>query len=213
VAAFGFEEASGTTAINSANAAFNGTIRQALHVPGKFGSALSFDGINDWVSVTDTTASPLDLTTGMTIEAWVNSAGAGGWQTVVLKERGAVALSYALYANDGAPEIGGFGAPAGYVRTATADDGVRPTVALTPGVWTHVATTYDRTSQKFYINGVLVATRAQTGNIVVGNGALRIGGNTAFNNEFYTGLIDEVRIYNRALTAAEIGSDMVTPVQ
>ena len=212
MAAFGFEEATGLTAINSVNAAFNGTIRQSLRVAGKIGRALSFDGVNDWVSVADVAASPLDLVTGMTIEAWVNPAAMAGWETVVLKERGAGLLSYALYAHDGAPEAGGFAAPAGYVRASAADQAVRGTVALTPGVWTHIATTYDRTSQNFYVNGVLVAMRAQAGNIAVGNGALRIGGNNAFTGEFYQGLIDEVRIYNRALSAAEIAADMTTPV-
>jgi beta-lactam-binding protein with PASTA domain len=53
VAAFGFEEAAGTTVINSANGAFNGAIFQALRTAtGKIGKALSFDGVNDWVTVT-----------------------------------------------------------------------------------------------------------------------------------------------------------------
>jgi hypothetical protein len=49
VAAFGFEEASGVTAVNSSNAAYNGTILQAARVAaGKIGRGLSFDGVNDW---------------------------------------------------------------------------------------------------------------------------------------------------------------------
>ena len=46
------------------NSAFNGTIRQAVRVAGKIGKALSFDGVDDWVTVTDVTASPLDLCHG-----------------------------------------------------------------------------------------------------------------------------------------------------
>jgi hypothetical protein len=41
---------------------------------------------------------------------------------------------------------------------------------------------------------------------------LRIGGNAIWNNEFFAGLIDELRVYNRALSAAEIQTDMNTPV-
>jgi hypothetical protein len=212
VAAFGFEEATGPTAINSPNAAINGTIRQALRVPGKFGGALSFDGVNDWVTVTDSTASPLDLTTSMTIAAWVNPASMSGWETVVLKERGTGLLSYALYAHDGAPQVSGFAAPAGYVRAGGVDHAVRDAIALPLDTWTHIATTYDGARQRFYVNGVLAATRAQSGPIAVGNGALRIGGNNSFTGEFYSGLIDEVRIYNRALSAAEIAAAMMTPV-
>ena len=221
VAAFGFEEAGGTTAVNSSNTAFNGTILQAARVAaGKIGRGLSFDGVNDWVTVNDITASPLDLTTGMTIEAWVNPAAMSGWETVVLKERGAAGtglLSYALYAHDGAPQGNGFAGPAGYLRPApansTTDQGVRQAshTAIPLNTWTHLATTYDGASQRFYINGVLVATRAQTGSIAVGNQPLRIGGNNV-SGEFFRGIIDEVRVYNRALSAADITADMATAV-
>ena len=221
VAAFGFEDASGTTAVNSSNAAFNGTILQAARVAaGKIGRGLSFDGVNDWVTVNDITASPLDLTTGMTVEAWVNPAAMSGWETVVLKERGAAGtglLSYALYAHDGAPQGNGFAGPAGYLRPApansTTDQGVRQAshTAIPLNAWTHIATTYDGANQRFYINGVLVATKAQTGSIAVGNQPLRIGGNNV-SGEFFRGVIDEVRVYNRALSAVEITADMATAV-
>jgi hypothetical protein len=221
VAAFGFEEASGVTAVNSSNAAYNGTILQAARVAaGKIGRALSFDGVNDWVTVNDITASPLDLATGMTVEAWVNPTAMSGWETVVMKERGAAGtglLSYALYAHDGAPQGGGFAGPAGYLRPnpagSTTDQGVRQAshTAIPLNAWTHIATTYDGANQRFYINGALVATKAQTGSIAVGNQPLRIGGNNV-SGEFFRGIIDEVRVYNRALSAADITADMATAV-
>jgi len=221
VAAFGFEEAAGTAALDSSPAPINGTLLGPIRVAtGKIGRALSFDGVNDWVTVTDTTASKIDLTTGMTIEAWVNPAAMSGWETVVLKERGGAGtglLSYALYAHDGAPQAGGFAGPAGYLRPApantTVDQGVRQAVhtAIALNTWTHLATTYDGANQRLYINGVLVATKAQTGAIAAANQPLRIGGNNV-SGEFFQGLIDEVRIYNRALSAAEITADMTTPI-
>jgi hypothetical protein len=63
-----------------------------------------------------------------------------------------------------------------------------------------------------YVNGVLVSTVAGTGGINQANGALRIGGNASSTGEFFQGLIDEVRVYNRALSAAEIATDMITPI-
>jgi beta-lactam-binding protein with PASTA domain len=209
VLSLGFDEASGTTAIDSSTSARNGTITGAVRVPGRVGSALSFNGTSDWVTVVDGAAgTPLDLTTGMTIEAWVNPTALSGWNTVVMKERGTNALSYALYANDGAPQPGGVAAPAGYVRASGFDQAVQGTSALPLNTWTHVATTYDGTTERIYVNGVLVATRAQTGGIAVGDQPLRIGGNGSFaGGEFFQGLIDEVRVYNRAKTAAEIASD------
>jgi hypothetical protein len=213
VLALGFEETSGTAVLDASGSALTGTIRQALRVPGKFGRALSFDGVNDWLTITDTTASPLDLTTAMTVEAWVSPASMSGWETAVLKERGAGLLSYALYAHDGAPQPGGAAVPAGYVRAGGVDRPSRGASPLPLNTWTHIATTYDGMTQRFYVNGVLVESRAQTGGIAVGNGALRIGGNNAFTGEFFHGLIDEVRIYNRALSAAQIAGDMARPIR
>jgi len=62
------------------------------------------------------------------------------------------------------------------------------------------------------LNGVLVGTRAQTGSITTTADPVRIGGNLA-SGEFFKGLIDDVRIYNLPLSAAEIQADMLTPVQ
>jgi hypothetical protein len=63
------------------------------------------------------------------------------------------------------------------------------------------------------VNGVQVSSvpRSGTQSIEIGTGALRIGGNTVWG-EYFGGLIDEVRIYNRALSAAEIATDRDTPV-
>jgi hypothetical protein len=224
VLALGFDEASGTTAVDSSASPKNGTILQAVRVPGKFGSALKFDGVNDWVTVTDTTSSKLDLTTGMTLEAWVNPSAMSGWETVLYKERGTAGeglLCYALYAHDGAPLSGGKAVPAGYVRlnnaTQTSDKAVRGTAKLPLNTWTHIATTYDGTVQKFYVNGVLVGTAnpivaPSLNTIVQSNGTIRIGGNASSTGEFFQGLIDEVRVYNRALSATEIGTDMITKI-
>jgi beta-lactam-binding protein with PASTA domain len=221
VAAFAFDENSPTTAADSSVVARDGTIRQAVHVPGKFGTALSFDGVNDWVTVTDVTNSPLDLTTGMTLEAWVNPSQMSGWETVLMKERGVAGeglLAYALYAHDGAAGTTGAGArPASYLRAnpvlSTTDRRVAASTGVLPlNTWTHIASTYDGANFRFYVNGVLVGTTAGSGSINVANGALRIGGNNSSTGEFFRGLIDEVRIYNRALSAAEITADMNRPI-
>jgi concanavalin A-like lectin/glucanase superfamily protein len=78
--------------------------------------------------------------------------------------------------------------------------------------WSHLAMTYNGSSMRLYVNGALVATRAQTGNATVSTGVLRIGGNGVWG-EYFTGAIDEVRIYNRALSAAEIQADMNTRIR
>jgi hypothetical protein len=106
--------------------------------------------------------------------------------------------------------------PAGYVRvnptTSTTDRAVRGTASLPVNTWSHIATTYDGANQRFYVNGVLVGTTPGAGSITVSNGSIRIGGDASSTGEFFHGLIDEVRLYNRALSAAEIVTDMNTAI-
>jgi hypothetical protein len=144
-----------------------------------------------------------------------------GWETILMKERGIQGeglLAYALYAHDGAAGTTGAGArPASYLRAnpvaSTTDRRVAASTGVLPlNTWTHIASTYDGANFRFYVNGVLVGTTAGSGSINVANGALRIGGNNSSLNEFFRGLIDEVRVYNRALSAAEIQADMNRPI-
>jgi hypothetical protein len=62
-----------------------------------------------------------------------------------------------------------------------------------------------------YVNGVQVAHVSTTGNMVTSTGPLRMGGNSIFG-EYFVGTIDEVRVYNRALSQTEIQADMGTPI-
>jgi hypothetical protein len=66
-------------------------------------------------------------------------------------------------------------------------------------------------NQILYVNGVQVAIRPQTGPIKVSGGVLRIGGDSVWG-DYFNGLIDEVRIYNRALSAGEVQADMALPI-
>ncbi len=198
VLAFGFEETAGATANDSSTAKNNGTISGATSTAsGKFGRALSFDGTNDRVDVPD--AATLDLTTGMTLEAWVKPTTNVGWRTAILKERGTKDLLYALYTSNGSkPRTENFN---GTENTAAG------TAALPLNAWSHLASTYDGTNLRFYVNGALITTKATTGAMPNTANPLRIGGNAIWG-EYFSGLIDEVRVYNRALTAAELTADM-----
>jgi hypothetical protein len=113
-------------------------------------------------------------------------------------------LAYALSA--GAPDQ----RPHARVHTAAAAD-LPGTAALPVNTWSHLAATYDGSLLRLYVNGAQVAQQPVTGPIRTDGGALRIGGNGLLNQVF-SGQIDEVRIYSRALTAAQIQTDMTTPV-
>jgi chitodextrinase len=78
-------------------------------------------------------------------------------------------------------------------------------------VWTHLATTYDGTTLRLYVNGRLEAQQGVSGSMSASTGPLRLGGDSIFA-EWFEGLIDDVRIYNRPLDPSEIEADMATPV-
>jgi hypothetical protein len=200
VAAYTFAEGAGTTTADVSGNGNAGTLAggTAWSATGRFGKALSFDGVNDLVSVAD--AAALDLTTGMTIEAWVNPAALSGWRTVAFKAVPA-GLAYALYAHDDAPR------PAGTINTGGPDASAIGTAALPLSTWTHLAMTFGSGTLRLYVNGVLVGTQAVAGTLRTSADPLTIGGNAVWP-EWFGGLIDEVRIYNRALTQAEIQTGM-----
>jgi glucose/arabinose dehydrogenase len=203
VAAWGFEETSGTTVTDVSGGGHTGTISGAARsTSGRFGRALSFDGVNDWVTVPD--ANTLDLTTGLTMSAWVNPTALGTmWRTVLIKEQPG-GLIYALYAGNGTSK------PAGHVFT-TAELRASGPANTAPNTWTHLAVTWNGTTIRTFVNGAEVASAPAPGVVRTSTGALRIGG-TAVWTEWFSGLIDEVRLYGRALTPAEIQGDMTRPV-
>jgi beta-glucanase (GH16 family)/uncharacterized membrane protein len=202
IAAYGFNEGSGTTTADASGNGNTGTISGATwNSAGRFGSALSFNGTTNWVTIPD--AASLDLTTGMTIEAWVRPASSSGYRAVLMKERTA-GVSYA-FGTDGSGNAIGFLHPAG-----GSDIGITGT-SIPLNTWTHLAATYDGATFRVYVNGVQAVSRALTGSIETSSAPLRIGGNAPFG-QYFSGLIDEVRVYNRALTATAIQADMTAAI-
>lgn len=162
-----------------------------------------FNGTTSWVTVPHSAA--LNLSTALTIEAWVYPTVApAGWRTVVAKERPSGVVYY-LHAGSSSPS------PATGLVVATGEQTLYGVAQLPANTWTHLAATYDGAAQRLYVNGVQVSTRAQTGQISTSTSPLRLGGNASYG-EYFQGRIDEVRLYNRALTAAQIQADMNAPV-
>ena len=157
---------------------------------GKYGGALSFNGTNSWVTVAD--AAALDLTTGMTLQAWVFPTAAGTatyWSNVIIKERTNGEI-FNLYADTES------GAPSAYIvksASPNAPVGVHGNARVPLNAWTHLAATYDSSTLSLYVNGSLVQSVPTSGALLTSTGALRIGGNSVWA-EFFQGVIDEVRV-------------------
>src|SRR2546423_274824 len=201
VAAYAFNEGSGTTVADTSGNNNNGTITAATWTTaGKFGNALAFNGTSARVTVPN--AASLQLTTGMTLEAWVFPTGSlTSWRSVVDKT---VDGYYLMASTDQSnrPGVGG-------TWTGGNQNVAAPTV-LTINTWTHLAATFDGATVRLFVNGVQVASQAQTTPLATTPGTLQMGANSY--GEFFAGRIDEVRIYNRALSATEIQTDMNTSI-
>ena len=198
VAAYGFNEGSGTSVADSSGQGNGGTVASgAWTTLGKFGSAITFNGTSTRVTVPS--ASSLNLT-NMTLEAWVYpTAGGNQWRDVVY--RGPDDNYYLESASGiGPPATGGAFSPTVY-----------GTSALALNTWTHLAATYDGQMVRLYVNGTQVGSRAETAPMQPSTGLLTIGSDPTYG-QYFAGRIDEVRVYNAALTQAQIQADMATPI-
>ena len=182
VAAYGFEDTGATTVVGDSSPHGNAgaVVGGATRVAGRFGSALAFDGVDDLVRIAD--AGPLNLASGLTVEAWVAPTATSGWRTVLFKGRRSD-LSYALYA-------GAY--PSGHISTRGVTGFARGPAQLPTDAWTHLAVTYDGTTSRLYVDGVQAAANTErSGPLTPGDGALTIGGNDLWG-EWFAGRIDEV---------------------
>ena len=186
-----FDETSGATSTDSSGNGNNGTlVNGPSWVSGKVGGALSFNGTTQYVSVADNTS--LNLTNAITISFWL-------YQTSNYAPDGYIVTIYKNDMNGYMPRINN-----GTFDVAMAGNYHRNSGgAARLNTWLLGTITYDGTTITNYINGVAVASSSFFATINASGSALIIGSRGG-STEFYTGLIDDIRIYSRALSAAEI---------
>ena len=201
VAYWKLNETSGTSAADSAGSN-TGTVSGATWTTsGKSGGALSFNGVNQYMMLPAT--SQFDVQ-AHTIEAWVRSS--NFVQNGFIFEKttnGAVNTQYSCFFSSGNLL---------YYRTINTTGGMDDLTLnissyFTNNQWNHVACVYTGANKYIYVNGVQAATKAYSQAIATNPaGTSIIGAYGSGTSYFFNGTMDEVKLYNRALSAAEIAS-------
>jgi len=187
-------EENGSTAFDSISEN-NGTIYGATHVDGKIGKALDFNGIDNYVSYGHNQS--LNITNEITVELWIKpTAIPQSFYPGIISKTG----SHSLIFVEGGPQIeiwasfNGAGAELFAVNSG-----------ITAGNWSHIVWTYKPGNWIIYINSVQKGFKNQSGLIDINaTEDLVVGKDRDIPDRFFNGIIDEVRIYNKALSELEI---------
>ncbi len=195
---------SGTTPTTAADSSGNGNTGTLTNGPtwttsGKINNALTLAAASSqYVSVPY--ASALEPTTAFTVTAWVNPTSTSQMAIIASPDSDGWNNGWRLIV-DGAPQLSGNIVTSNTSPRATAINTANPPA----GTWTHVALVYNGSTLTVYSNGVPGTPVSVTGTVTYGTSAfLPIGG--ASGVPYFNGKIDDVRIYNRALSASEVTS-------
>jgi len=186
-----FDEGEGDVATDSSGNGNDGTIvRGPEWVDGKFGKALKFDGGKTQKVEIPHSDSFAEITTAVTIEMWLNPANFSAWMSFGVKGD----ITYGMFIE-----------PSAFVRIhysggSTLDT---PASSIKANEWTHVVGTYDGENVRIYLNGEMKAELATNVAIPADAQSFVIGG-TQESRDWFTGMIDEVKLYSRGLTEDEI---------
>jgi hypothetical protein len=206
VAAYAFKEGAGTGATDASGNGNNGTLTNGptWTTAGRYGAGVHFDGVIDYISVPD--ASSLDIGTNGTIEAWVKLDTLNRWHGVVAKgnANSNPVHNYAL-------EINNSNRFQCIVGNGSSQVSAISNTSATTNQFVHVACVWNGTTLQLYLNGALNTSVSATLTPAANTAPLYIG-QFGGNTDRLAGTIDEVRIYNRALSPAQIQSDMNTPL-
>jgi thioredoxin 1 len=200
VAYWKFDEISGTVAHDSSGNGLDGTLRgDPRWVAGKIGGALDFDGTGDYVDCGNSTL--FDIVDELTVSAWIYLRSVpGDWRAIIAKGDSAWRLSTEKSTQRMHFSFTGVGR--GWLRADS--------VTWIPfNEWHHVCGVYDRQNGGcIYIDGVKEAINSNTGGIDVDTFNVFIGENSEVRGRYWDGLIDDIKVYNHALTSEEIRETM-----
>jgi hypothetical protein len=209
------DETSGTTAFDIAGVPTNGThVNGPAPGPGMVAGALNFDGVNDYVQVADHPS--LNFGQGnLSIDAWIRTSAASGVQILLDKRvEGATVQGYSFFLGNGTLGFQlaqGVGSPICSTAPGASCTNYGSGAFVANGQWRHVAVTVDRSSPtggRFYVDGAHVATFDPTFRLgsLTNTSPLRMGSRSSTVTGLYRGALDEVELFPRVLTPAEVRS-------
>ena len=161
---------------------------------------LNFDGVNDYVSLGTSISSAINNTNTLTLEAWINPSALNGWNNIICDYNGASQKFLFRVRNNN------------NVQFWINGNAMNSIITIPLNTWTHVAGVYDGTNTYVYVNGVLIASQALTGNFPTASYETVIGSRVG-GSELFTGSIDEVRVWTTARTAEQINGSMNCELQ
>lgn len=204
VAKYSFDEANEETTADLSGDGHTATVEGAKWTEhGRYGGAYEFDAEEEDV-LKIPASEELDFDEEFTLEAWVRPSGEDNHHAPLVDKQEGSGLGYFLYEGGTVSDR-----PVGAIEEG--QEHVHADDPLPAHAWSHVALTFTGNRTYLYVDGELIDNGAAEP-VVTSEGALEIGGSTG-TGDYFDGRIDEVRIYNRGLSAAEIATDMETPIQ
>jgi len=161
---------------------------------------LEFDGMNDYVEVSNESA--FDFTSEITLEAWMKPNTTTGMMGLISKNFGNNAHPYQIRIVDDEVLFGFYSNTIGWQPTQTSS------ANLQAGEWVHIACTYNQQNVKIYVNGEQKAMALKSFEIPQNDQPLEIGRTKDVSYEYFNGIIDEVRVWDVALTQETIADNM-----
>ncbi len=207
VAHWGFDEGSGTTTYDMSGNGNDGALNgDPQWVAGKIGGAMEFDGTDDYVDCGNDES--LNFTDEITITAWVKIDLFGDWDGIVTKGIDQSPYAMQMWGNGALRFSANWGSPSGGIGEGTWNTNTQ----MVSGIWVHVAITYDGSTLRFYIDGAQDSLEVPL-NLTFGtvSESLVLGCDFPGGDEYFDGVMDDVRIYDRSLSAAQV-QDLVNGI-
>jgi hypothetical protein len=165
-------------------------------VSGKFNTGYDFDGASNYIDFGD--PDHLDSFDQIALSCWVKTSNASGGAKIIMGKSANAVHSNPYYTYTMAMTGG-----RAHLRLNTTS--ITGSVVISDGQWHHIVCNYNGAQMQIYVDGSLDTSTAKTGALTTSNQNFRIGGrHTTALGEFYGDIVDDARIFNRALTPAEI---------